>query len=320
MRSRRLLLLPVLLPLAFCEGGPDKLSTAKVNGAGFQAGSDEAFLLTRAERGDAEAQYDLGSRFFYGQGTPKNETKAVHWFKKAAESGHGPAQNFVALMYGQGQGVTVDFAQAAAWALKAAEQGEARGQGLAAMMIFDGRGVPQDAIEGYKWATLAAARAREDDMKAYAARSLQIMGSKMTEAQIAEAEDRARNWTAAWLVVGDDVREKAVRTFCAKGSGPWFIRVDNGLPSAALLARFEADPRFRSVAEANKGAKNPFGQPTAGSVVDVGAIEWRGTGKALIRLGIYRGPLDAYAETLQVERDAAGAWSVSVIPGSRMIS
>ena len=47
----------------------------------------ETFEETRAkaEQGDAEAQFNLGSCYDNGEGVEMNKTEAVKWFRKAAE-------------------------------------------------------------------------------------------------------------------------------------------------------------------------------------------------------------------------------------------
>ena len=47
-------------------------------------------LITAAQTGDAYAQFELGSSYYYGNGTPIDKMKAVEWWKKAAEQGHVP--------------------------------------------------------------------------------------------------------------------------------------------------------------------------------------------------------------------------------------
>ena len=48
---------------------------------------------SRAEAGDAEAQYVYGLTLYYGLGRPKDETEAAKWFEKAAEQGNKDAKN-----------------------------------------------------------------------------------------------------------------------------------------------------------------------------------------------------------------------------------
>jgi TPR repeat protein len=53
------------------------------------------FYLEKAETGDAEAQYKIGSMYEFGKGTRKNEEKSKYWYGKAAEQGHALSQTIV---------------------------------------------------------------------------------------------------------------------------------------------------------------------------------------------------------------------------------
>ena len=64
-----------------------------------------------AERGLANAQYNLGLMYKKGQGVARNYAKAVEWYAKAAEQGDAEAQFNLGLMYQKGQGVTRNYAK-----------------------------------------------------------------------------------------------------------------------------------------------------------------------------------------------------------------
>ena len=50
-----------------------------------------AELVKYAEKGDTEAQLDLGRCYFHGNGIEPNSTETVRWWRKAAEQGHAEA-------------------------------------------------------------------------------------------------------------------------------------------------------------------------------------------------------------------------------------
>jgi len=52
-----------------------------------------------------EAQFDLGLRYYNGEGVVKNYKQAVYWYEKAANQGNADAQFNLGLCYGLGQGV-----------------------------------------------------------------------------------------------------------------------------------------------------------------------------------------------------------------------
>ena len=115
-----------------------------------------AELRTRAEQGDAEAQFKLGRMYGKGEGVPQDGVQAVAWFRKAAEQGHAKAQNGLGAMYDLGQGVPQDWVQAVVWYRKAAEQGEAMAQSNLGAMYEDGHGVAQDHVQAVVWYRKAA--------------------------------------------------------------------------------------------------------------------------------------------------------------------
>jgi Sel1 repeat len=81
-------------------------------------------FLTKAEQGDASAQYQLGTIYYQGESVPKSYTEALRWYKKAAEQGHADAQFSLGLMYDKGHiGVPKNNGKAYIWYGLASEQG-----------------------------------------------------------------------------------------------------------------------------------------------------------------------------------------------------
>lgn len=59
----------------------------------------------RAERGDVDAQFNLGWRYETGDGVGQDWVQAVYWYRKAADQGHDYAQNNLGVCYDNGNGV-----------------------------------------------------------------------------------------------------------------------------------------------------------------------------------------------------------------------
>src|ERR1035437_3734238 len=76
----------------------------------------------KAEKGDAVAQFNLGSDYFSGQGVAEDKVEAVKWYRKAAEQNVALFQYNLGCCYRDGMGVTKDEVEAARWFRKAAEQ------------------------------------------------------------------------------------------------------------------------------------------------------------------------------------------------------
>ncbi len=156
-----------------------------------------AALSVKANAGDADAQYNLGSAYDLGQGVPQDNAQAAAWYRKAAEQGHAAAQYNLGASYYIGQGVPQDYAQAVAWYRKAAEQGHADAQFNLGAMYGIGEGVPEDYVEAHKWLNLGASRASAEKQKQFA-ETRDGVAELMTPAQLAEAEKLANEWMAAF--------------------------------------------------------------------------------------------------------------------------
>ena len=57
------------------------------------AGDSLAEITKKAEKGDAEAQFNLGEMFRMGIGVARNDAEAVKWYRRAAEQKHAIAHN-----------------------------------------------------------------------------------------------------------------------------------------------------------------------------------------------------------------------------------
>jgi TPR repeat protein len=75
-----------------------------------------------AEKGDADAAFNLGQAYRLGRGVPSDSSQAKKWFEVAANKGHVDAQvSLGLLLFDSG-----DRATAMNWLQKAAEKGEPR--------------------------------------------------------------------------------------------------------------------------------------------------------------------------------------------------
>jgi TPR repeat protein len=108
-------------------------------------------------------------------------------WRPLADHGVAEAQFGLGVLYAKG--VPQDYAAAVGWYRKAADQGFTFAQFSLGFMYATGRGVPQDYVRAYMWTNLAAARGVSDAIE-----SLNIIASKMSPAQIAEAQKLASEW------------------------------------------------------------------------------------------------------------------------------
>jgi len=150
-------------------------------------------LRGRAEKGDAEAQFNLGFMYHFGQGVTPDYAEALRWYRKAADLGNVSAQFNLGSMYDFGEGVPQNYAEAVRWYRRAADQGDVRAQFNLGNMYAQGQGAMQDYVEAHMWMNLAASHATGDDQKRIAD-VRDAVTKKMTPQQIAEAQRRAREW------------------------------------------------------------------------------------------------------------------------------
>lgn len=94
-----------------------------------------------AERGDANAQNQLGNMYLKGENCTKNETEAAKWYEKSAEQGNVNAQLNLGWMYENGVGVGQNLSEAFRWYEQSANQGNVEAQLRVGTMYFDGEGV-----------------------------------------------------------------------------------------------------------------------------------------------------------------------------------
>jgi TPR repeat protein len=111
-----------------------------------------------AERGNPDAQFELGTMYLNGKGTDKDAVKAFNWFTKAGEQGLAKAQLMVALCYKMGLGVKVDDFKAIPWLRKAADAGYPRAQTTLGVCYLEGSGVSPNPYEGVKWLQKSASQ------------------------------------------------------------------------------------------------------------------------------------------------------------------
>ncbi len=188
-------------------------------------------LIDKANKGDSNAQYNLGLMYTYGKGVSEDWSEGAKWFSKAAEQGNADAQYNLGYVYINGRGLAQDSNKAIVWFKKAAERGHMASQFTLAMMYCGIGDVPKDYNEAVKWFKRAAEQGcitaqlnlaviyyegtkyyeglnvAKDYVEAYKwlliagirdrhfeAKIKQELASKMTPDQIAEAEKRAKEF------------------------------------------------------------------------------------------------------------------------------
>jgi TPR repeat protein len=123
------------------------------NGNGVTKDYAEAFKYFKksAEQGYASGQDWLGYMYQKGYGVTQNYAEALKWYRKAAEQNYRSGQFNLGYMYDHGLGVTQDYAEACKWYRKAAEQGHANAQANLGYLTLYGKGVAKNQNEAFKW-------------------------------------------------------------------------------------------------------------------------------------------------------------------------
>lgn len=96
---------------------------------------------------DTEAQFRLGSMFFFGRAEfdiDPDYVQAAEWYHKAVENGHHHAENTLGIMYYLGLGVGQNYEEAFKWFQKAAGRKNVAAIANMGKCYFLGRGVEKD--------------------------------------------------------------------------------------------------------------------------------------------------------------------------------
>lgn len=105
-----------------------------------------------ADRGDADAQYNLAQAYFLGRGVPQNMVLAEQWYERAARQGHPEATaNYGLLLFQNGR-----RQEAIPYITRAADAGDPRAQYVLGTALFNGDVVTRDAPRAYALMSRAA--------------------------------------------------------------------------------------------------------------------------------------------------------------------
>jgi len=153
-----------------------------------------------AEKGDAEAQYQMGmagarldlNSEYDRVRPPGPRVESLEWLRRSANQGFTRAQFSLGERYAQGDGIAKDETEAARWYALAADQGYKEAQHYLAVLYEYGRGVQKDLVQAYKWYSLAAGSSM--DPKNQSVKNRDYLEGQMTAAQLAEAKKLVADW------------------------------------------------------------------------------------------------------------------------------
>lgn len=142
-----------------------------------------------AQKGDPDAQVNLGNLYMRGWGVPQDYAAAFDWYRKAAEQNSRLAQGKLGVLHYYGLGTVKDSSEAARWFERAADQGDANAQSTLGTLYAQGDGVSRNLIKAYFWLTLGF---EFGDTAANALR--QQLAEEMTPGEISDALGRIDEW------------------------------------------------------------------------------------------------------------------------------
>jgi localization factor PodJL len=161
--------------------------------AGSAANLQDAvkFLSQAADKGQAVAQYRLGTMYERGQGVAADSAKAIHFYEMAANQGNRKAMHNLAVAYASGPVAKRNMTESARWFAKAAALGLSDSQFNLAVLYERGEGVPQSLIDAYKWYAIAAATGDAEAKARLAVLDTQINATDRAAASKSAASFRA---------------------------------------------------------------------------------------------------------------------------------
>lgn len=210
-----------------------------------------------ADKGDADAQFNLGQAYRLGRGVPLDLGSAEMWFQRAANSGHVDAQTTLGLLLFQNG----DRVNGLKWLRRAAEQGEPRAMLVYGTALYNGDGAPQDKLLGYAFISRAAGQGLAP-AKDTLAQLDQLMAAPDREKALALARSIPSGSPVAPAKVDKPKAEKTVRAAEAKPIAP---RPKSPAPK----------PKPKAVAPPT------VGPASGGWRIQLGAFSQRGSAQAL---------------------------------------
>jgi localization factor PodJL len=169
-----------------------EIATRYAEGHGVIADLGEAarWYERSANKGVALAQFRYATMLEKGVGVKKDLGQSRRYYLAAAGCGNAKAMHNLAVLYAEGIDGKPDFGNAVQWFRKAAEHGVADSQYNLAVLLARGLGAPKDFAESYKWLALAAAQGDKE-----AVRKRDEVAGKLDAKSLAAAQEDVKNFT-----------------------------------------------------------------------------------------------------------------------------
>ncbi|HLH97048.1 MAG TPA: tetratricopeptide repeat protein [Xanthobacteraceae bacterium] len=109
------------------------------------------WFTSAADKGNANAEFNIGFMYKNGTGVPQDYARAILWFRAAAAKGNVPALDRLGQMFYDGTGVKQDYVEAMDWSRAAAAKSFIPSDLRIADMYLLGEGVAKDSAQGLRW-------------------------------------------------------------------------------------------------------------------------------------------------------------------------
>jgi TPR repeat protein len=145
--------------------------------------------MQAAERGDAQAQFDVGTCYEEAKGTKPDPAAGLKWNRKAADQGHPAAAFSVGMAYTTGSGTERNPTTAASWYKKAAYGGHVFSQFVLANHYTSGTGIEKNLTEAYALLNIVIGKA-DGTTVVMAQKNLAGIEKEMSNAEIEQGKLR----------------------------------------------------------------------------------------------------------------------------------
>jgi len=191
-----------------------------------------------AEKGDADAAFNLGQAYRLGRGVAPNIGAAQTWFERAARKGHVDAQTTLGLLLFENG----DQPGGLRWLKLGADKGEPRALLIYGTALFNGDHVPRNRVLGYAYVGRAAAQGLEPAKRTLAQLdALLPLEYRQKGVAVAMAEARKSPPPGSRSAKPTPKPIRAAAAAQAPASGGWRIQL------GAFAQRSSAEALFRKV-------------------------------------------------------------------------
>lgn len=284
--------------------------TTPVAAPGPSGAAAFARVTARAQAGHPLAAVQAGRMAYAGAGTPRDDARALHWFKRASELGNPDGSYHYGYLRTYGYGIDPDPADGVAWYHRAALAGSASGQLAYALALLTGSGVARQPAQAMALLQQALrydpATDTDTGLPTLQASAAATLGELYRTGRVVDKNPReALRWYAVAARLGDGFAARDAAKMLAQGDG---VAVDT---SQALAWNAHAAAAGHPTAQAElglllvQGGPVPKDLPTGLWLVREAARKGNSYAWSLMGRFHYTGALPVdYAQSVQAYRTA----------------